>query len=165
MTMPGTLIAAALLLLLSSGARATAICRWVDATGRTQIAEVVPDKYRKGAVCSDSKRFELSPLQRQAAEQQVANDKAKVRRAMATPPANGASSSSRPAGAASQPMAKRPSEVVTAATECATWWRIYDESVACFGPYRTTRGATKAEAFDKCNVIDSPEPKCGPRSN
>jgi hypothetical protein len=60
---------------------------------------------------------------------------------------------------------KRPTEVVTDATDCATWWRIYDASVECFGPYRTTRGATKVEAFDKCNVIASPEPKCGPRSH
>jgi hypothetical protein len=45
------------------------------------------------------------------------------------------------------------------------WWRIYDESVECFGPYRTTRGATKPEGFDRCNVVSSPEAKCGPRSN
>ena len=59
---------------------------------------------------------------------------------------------------------KRPAEVVTEATACSTWWRICDESVECFGPYRTTRGALKAEAFDTCNVVASPEPECGLRS-
>ena len=59
---------------------------------------------------------------------------------------------------------KRPAEVVTEATACSTWWRIHDESVECFGPYRTTRGAIKAEAFDTCNVVASPEPECGLRS-
>ena len=160
MAMPGALIAAALLL-LSGSAGATAICRWVDESGRTQIAEVVPDKYRKGAICTDSQRYELSADQRQANERRIADDKAKARRATATPPANAASSSR----AGSRPNAKRPSEVVTGATDCTTWWRIYDESVECFDPYRTTRGATKAEAFDKCNVIASPEPKRGPRRN
>ena len=58
--------------------------------------------------------------------------------------------------------AKRPAEIVTGATDCPTWWRLYDESAECFGPYRTTRGATKAEAFDKCTPIPSPELKCGP---
>jgi hypothetical protein len=164
MTMPGMLAAAALLL-LCSGAGATPICRWVDETGRTQIAEVVPEQYEKVAVCTDSQQYELSPQQSQAAEQRVADDKAKARRAAAKAPTGAASSARRPARAASQPSAKRPTEVVTEATDCPTWWRIYDESVECFGPYRTTRGATKVEAFDKCNVIASPEPRCGPRSN
>jgi hypothetical protein len=95
----------------------------------------------------------------------VAEDKAKARAAAAKAPADRASNAARPASAASQSAAKRPTEVVTADTDCATWWRIYDESVECFGPYRTTRGATKPEGFDRCNVVTSPEAKCGPRSN
>ena len=164
--MPGTRAASALLLLLlSSGAGATALCRWVDATGRTQIAEVVPEQYRKVAICTDSQRYELSPEQQQAAQQQVANEKAQARRAATGPAAEAASSARRPAGGASQSNAKRPTEVVTEATDCTTWWRLYDESVECFGPYRTTRGATRVEAFDHCNVIASPVPRCGPRSH
>ena len=157
--------AALALVMLSTCAGATPICRWVDQSGRTQIAEVVPEKYKKVAVCTDSQRYELSPEQRQAAEQRVAEDKAKARQAAAKPPADRASSALRPARAASQPGAKRPTEAVTDATDCTTWWRIYDQSVECFGPYRTARGATKVEGFDKCNVVASPEPKCGPRSN
>jgi hypothetical protein len=63
------------------------------------------------------------------------------------------------------PIAKRPIEVITDTTNCQERWRIYDESVACFGPYRTAKGATKPEGFDKCNDILSPEIKCGPRRN
>lgn len=152
------------LLLLSSSAEATSICRWVNDSGRTQIAEVVPDKYRKIAVCTDSQKYELSPEQRRAAEQRVADDRARERKAAAKPPSDRASSASPQARAASQAGARRPTEVVTADTDCTTWWRIYDESVECFGPYRTTRGATKLEGFDRCNVVASPESKCGPRS-
>ena len=158
-------LAALSLLPLSTGAGATSICRWVDERGRTQIAEVVPEKYKKAAICTDSRRYELTAEQRQAAERRVAEDKARARQAAAKPPGNGVSSAPRPAGAATHPSAKRPTEVVTDATDCPTWQRIYDESVECFGPYRTTRGATKPEGFDKCNVVASPEPKCGPRSN
>jgi hypothetical protein len=158
-------LAAMALLLLSTGAGATSICRWVNESGRTQIAEVVPEKYRQVATCTDSQKYELSPEQRQAAEQRVAEDKARARQAAAKAPAARASNAARPARAASQAGAKRPTEVVTADTDCPTWWRIYDESVECFGPYRTTRGATKPEGFDRCNVVASPEPKCGPRSN
>jgi hypothetical protein len=158
-------LAAVALLSLSTSAGATSICRWVNESGRTQIAEVVPEEYRKVAICTDSQKYELSPEQRQAAEQRVAEDKARARKAAAKAPAVRASNAARPARAASQAGAKRPTEVVTDATDCPNWWRIYDESIECFGPYRTTRGATKAEGFDKCNVVASPEPKCGPRSN
>lgn len=158
-------LAAIALTVHSPTAEAVSICRWVNESGRTQIAEVVPDKYKKIATCTDSRKYELSAEQRRAAEQRVAEDRAAANKEAAKPPAERAASSPRPAGAASQPGAKRPAEVVTDATDCPSWWRIYDESVECFGPYRTTRGATKVEAFDKCNVVPSPEPRCGPRSN
>jgi hypothetical protein len=142
---------------------AATICRWVDASGRTQLAEVVPERYKAVAVCTDSKQYELSPAQQEAAAQRRADAQAKAARAAASAPPAPASAAAGPAGAASRPRVKRPAEMPTAATPCATWWRLYDESVACFGPYRTTRGATKVEAFDVCNEVPSPVPKCGPR--
>jgi hypothetical protein len=54
--------------------------------------------------------------------------------------------------------------VVTDSTDCATWWRLYDESVQCFEPYRMVNGALKSEAFERCNVIAGPEARCGLRS-
>jgi hypothetical protein len=158
-------LAAVALSLLSTGAGATSICRWVNESGRSQIAEVVPEKYRKVADCTDSQKYELSDEQRQAAQQRVAEDRARARQAAANPPADRASDAARSARAVAQARAKRPTEVVTDATDCPAWWRIYDESVECFGPYRTARGATSVEGFDTCNVVASPEAKCGPRSN
>ena len=153
------------LLLLSMDAGATSICRWVNERGQTQIAEVVPEKYKKVAICTDSQKYELSPEQRQAAERRLAEDQARARTAAAKLLADRASSAPGPARAASRPGPKRPTEVVTDTTDCTTWWRIYDESAACFGPYRTTRGAIKVEGFEICNVVESPVPKCGPRIN
>jgi hypothetical protein len=57
----------------------------------------------------------------------------------------------------------RPAQTVTERTDCATSWRLYDESLACFGPFQTVRGAIKAEAFDVCKVVANPEPRCGRR--
>ena len=153
------------LLLLSMDAGATSICRWVNERGQTQIADVVPEKYKKVAICTDSQKYELSPAQRQAAERRLAEDQARARTAAAKLLADRASSAPGPARAASRPGPKRPTEVVTGTTDCTTWWRIYDESAACFGPYRTTRGAIKVEGFEICNVVESPVPKCGPRIN
>lgn len=153
---------AAVMLLVSPQQNAAPICRWVDESGRTQVASAVPDLYRETAVCTDSQKYEVSPAQRQSAEQRVAEDRARADAARR--PAPPATKTTRPAAIPSRPN-KRPVETVTDATDCPTWWRLYDESSACFGPYRTTRGATRAEAFDACNVIVSPEAKCGPRSN
>jgi hypothetical protein len=165
---PAVFIAVALALgLLRSTASATPLCRWVDEDGRTQISDVVPERYKNSATCSDSQKYELSPEQKRDAEQRAAEAQARKRaeadassKAAATPPANTES--------AALPKAKskkRPTEVITDDTDCPTRWRIYDESVECFGPYRTTRGATKPEAFDHCIDIPSPEVMCGPRRN
>jgi hypothetical protein len=158
-------LAALALALLSAGAGATSICRWVDESGRTQMAEAVPEKYKKVATCTDSQKYEPSPEQRQAAERRAAEDKARASQAPAKPLVERDSSAALPTRPASQASAKRPTEVVTDATDCPTWWRVYDESLECFGAFRTTRGGTKDEAFDKCNVVRSPELKCGPRTN
>ena len=161
--MPVALIAVTLAL-LSPVARSMSICRWVDENGRTQMSDVVPDKYKKSASCSDSQKYELSPEQEREAQRRAAEAQKRTRYEMAAPPTEAASSPPAPRQA-SLPSAKRPTEVITDATDCPTRWRLYDESAECFGPYRTVRGATKQEGFDKCNVIPSPEMKCGPRSN
>ena len=132
---------------------ATPICRWVDSDGRSQLSEMVPEQYRKGATCTDSMQYELAPGE---AHTGVVQD---VARPLAPLPAVAPV----PLQAASHPVAKRPAEVVTDATDCPTHWRLYDASMACFGPFRTTRGATRVEAFDVCNVVASPELRCGPR--
>jgi hypothetical protein len=152
-----------LMSLLSLPLAAKPICRWVDGNGRTQFSDVVPARYRDLATCTDSQKHELPPQQRRAAEQPADGARAKAVPDAAKAPARAASGASRE-GVAPQRVAKRPSETVTETTDCATWWRLYEESAACFGPFRTSRGATKSEAFDVCNEIPSPEPKCGFRT-
>jgi hypothetical protein len=150
--------------LLSPAMGASLICRWVDEKGHTQVADVVPQKYASVATCTDSEQYELTAQQRREAEQRRAAERSKARVDKAKPPKKTASSATRAMNAASQPSAKRPSEVVTDATDCPTWWRIFDESSECFGPFKMLHGI-KPEAFDKCNEVPSPEPKCGLRSN
>lgn len=154
-----TLVACALLA-APVGAGATVIYRWVDEHGRTHVSDVVPEKYKRSATRVDSGAYEVSPQLRQEAEERAAKEKALAdeaarRRAVAPPPV--------PGSAAPLPVAtKRPAQAVTESTDCPTWWRLYRESQECFGAFRTVGGGIKAEAFDKCNPIPSPEPKCGP---
>ena len=151
--------------MFSTVVRAASICRWVDANGRTQMSDVVPDRYKESATCSDSRESELSPDQQREAARRATEQPSRLRHEIAQPPTPAASGASGTTGEHSLPMAKWPTEVITETTDCQTRWRIYDESVACFGPYRTTQGATKPEGFDKCNDVPSPEIKCGPRKN
>lgn len=154
----GSLIGCAVWASLPSDA--AVIYRWVDESGRTHVSDVVPERYRKTAVRSDSSGSEVPTAQRQQAEQAAARDRAlaegaatRAQAATGTPPSRTGSS---------PPAAKRPSQGVTEATDCDTWRRLYRESTECFAPYRTARGATKAEGFERCSPIPSPELKCGP---
>ncbi len=140
---------------------ATLMCRWIDENGRTHITDIVPDKYTTIAICTDSHQFELTVDALRDAAQRQAAEQSKAMRARAD---QDASVKSRPSKAKALPRIKRPIEIVTDKTDCPTWWRIYDESSACFGPFYTVRGI-KAEAYDVCNEVASPEPKCGLRSN
>jgi len=158
------LIAAALGL-FSPVVRSASICRWVDTNGRTHMSDVVPEEFKQSATCSDSRKYELSPQQQREAERRVAEQHSRMRPKNTQPPTQAASSAPGSTRQQSPPIAKRPIEVITDTTNCQARWRIYDESVACFGPYRTANGATKPEGFDKCNDIPSPEIKCGPRRN
>lgn len=157
----------AAMLLASPIANATPICVWLDDVGRTQYASVVPEEYKAVATCTDSQQYELSPEQQRAAEKAKAarEDIANALLEAAKLAAMAAASSPPVVGTAPRAVTKRPAEVVTEATDCTTWWRLFDESAECFSPFRTTRGAIKVEAFDVCNAVPSPEPKCGLRSN
>lgn len=150
---------AGLLLFCVLAGNSAIIYIWVDENGRTQISDTVPEQYRKSATAIDSEHYEVSAEQRQEALERAAREKALADevakpRQSAPAPAND-SSGSVPV------VTKRPAEGVTESTDCATWRRLYLESVDCFAPYRTVRGATKAEAFEKCTPIPEPDPKCG----
>lgn len=155
--------AAAALVFTTSMSQAVPLCRWVDEQGRTHISDVVPPAYKKSATCTDSAQYDLSPQQRREAEQRSAAQRARKAPEAGPPSAPPASAPPAADSAASQPAGKRPAESVTDQTDCDTWWRLFDESAECFDPYRTMRGGLKPEAFDHCNVIPSPETKCGPR--
>ena len=51
-----------------------------------------------------------------------------------------------------------------AASDCATWRRLFEESQACFAPYHNVNRSLKRGAYENCSQIDDPEPTCGPES-
>ncbi len=134
------------------------IYRWTDKQGKAHFSDVVPPEYKDVA-----KPMTVTPppsLEDQGrAIERAAKDKA---RATEAPVIAAQPSASSPAQAAAvPPTAKRPPAAPTADTDCDTWRSLYRESQACFGPYRTARGATKAEAFVHCTPVTEPPIRCG----
>ena len=147
-------------ILLFSSVHATDIYRWVDDKGRTQISDVVPEKYKASATKIDSRKYELSADQRAEAAARAARERASAeegkRRDALEAAAAAASAASGPAPAQTPPRA-----TVDAKSDCATLHRIYQQSQECFAPYITSNGI-KPEAFAKCTQVVSPSAKCGP---
>ncbi len=143
---------------------ASLICHWVDADGNAQFGDIIPDQYASVAVCTDSEQYELTAEQKREALERKAAEQARALADQAKQREKTDSRKARPSTTKNKTIIKRPIEVVTDATDCPTWWRIYDESAACFGPFKTVRGI-RSEAYDSCNEVPSPEQKCGLRSN
>ncbi|NMM10039.1 MAG: DUF4124 domain-containing protein [Polaromonas sp.] len=150
-------------ILLSFPLYAADIYRWVDENGRTQISDIVPENYKKSATRIDSRQFELSAEQRREADARAAETAQRMARSDAIEAANAAAAVA--ASAASAAAESGPRRATKQGTDCATLRRLYRESLACFAPYVTAVGATKAEAFEKCTPVLDPVAKCGPVSN
>jgi hypothetical protein len=151
----------ALCLLASAAATAATVYRWVDDQGKVHYSEVVPQRYQKTARPIDASAGQPNAEQQREAIERAQKEKARA--ASATISQDRSPTSAASAARASQPAAKRPTHIPDEQTDCETWQRLYLESADCFGPYRTVRGATKPEAFDVCNVVPEPPPRCRPQ--
>ena len=140
-------------------AHATEIFMWVDARGRVQISDVVPDKYRSVAKKVDSQSFDVSAQDRADAQARAAQEKLKAAQIesglTSTPPQPGAPNG-RPTNSRATPTSTPP-----ASSDCASLQHAYVESQECFAPYVMANGAIRSEAFKHCKTVIDPSLKCG----
>ena len=156
---PGRFLISLLLLAFALSAHA-GVFRWVDKQGKTHFADVVPDEYKDVAQPVDATAPSPSPEEQRRAMDRAAREKA---RAAEAPTVAAPAAASSPAPAASSATAsKRPPYAPGDDASCESWRSLYRESLDCFGPYRTARGATKAEAFEHCTPVAEPPLRCGP---
>jgi len=134
-------------------AHAQGIWTWTDDQGKVHYADVVPERYRSRAKPVSSDPSKPSAEEQRAALARAASDKSKSSSTIASSPAPAAA----PSASASR---RRPVRVPDPNTDCETWARLYQESLECFGPFRTTRGATRPEAFEHCAPVDAPPSRC-----
>ncbi len=151
---------AALLALATAQASAAPIYRWVDESGRTQISDTVPEKYRKSAKKVDSEQFKVSPEARRSAEERAAKEKELAKQSDEQRKKEAAAASAAPAPSAS---GNRKSTAAND-SDCETWRRLYRESQACFARYHNADGSLKPGAHQNCTQVDNPEIKCGVES-
>jgi hypothetical protein len=137
---------------------AATVYRWVDDQGKTHYAETVPPQYQNTARPLAPAAAKPTEDQQRQAQERAARQKRQAAEieSAASKPAQAAL----PAMPASTPVVKRPAQVPTATTDCQTWARLYQESMDCFGPFRTVRGATREEAFSHCTPVDEPPSRC-----
>lgn len=152
------------LLALCGAADAADLYRWVDETGRTQISDVVPARYRDVATRIDTSASEIPESQRQEALERAAREKQLVEERMraAQPP-------SPPPAPVPQPKTVELTPPDNSDAECAELIRAYRESQECFAPFMVMRrdgrhhrrGWVRPEAYRYCQRVQSPYAKCG----
>lgn len=151
-------LAATAALSLASAAEAGDIYTWKDATGRVQMSDVVPDKYKRTATRIDPRRFELTSQQRATAQALAAALKARANTEAASPePAERRRVAA--SSAASSVTGKQAADL----SDCASWRRAFVASRDCYAGYPAVNGNRRPGAMEACGPdIPNPDPKCGP---
>lgn len=155
--LPHALVLGLVLAGAAGAAGAGTVWRWTDDAGRTHYGETVPERYRDRARPLAADPAPPSDEQRREARERAARDKARAAAIADAPPA---AAPAPPPAASTAEGPRRPARAPDADTDCATWARLYQESLDCFGPYRTVRGATRPEAFERCTPVDEPPSRC-----
>ena len=114
--------------------------RWTDEMGRVHFSDSIPRANKNKAKIVDLKSADVPPQQIQEAQARLAKEKSRLNQpspAIAVIPQG-----------KTQPLDKESS--------CEDQWAKYDESWACFNPYRTANGSVRREAYEHCSEMKSP---------
>ena len=141
-------VAMAVLAGVALRAEAAEVYRWTDENGRVNYGVSAPPEKRTDARTVDTSGAKLNDTDRNAAANRLARDQAYLRSPSLT--------ASAPVFAASSPVTSVPRQ--DAPASCQEAWKRYNESYACFDPYRARNGMVKAEGFARCKQLPRPDP-------
>ncbi len=143
-----TITAIVLCLISIPCVHAITVYRWIDAKGRINYSEKVPENRRASAIAIDIGNMEMTDAQKKAAAAKLYGEQESLRTrtpGVAVPP-------QRAASAAAAPAPQRP------LTACEAAWKKFNDSQACFAPYRFADGKIRPEGFKKCQEVTQPDP-------
>lgn len=142
-------------------AGAADIYQWVDENGQTHIADTVPARYKNSAKKIDTSASKVSREQRAAALQRAEEARRAAARALlpGVAPAPASPTPATPEGYSLEPDANAKRSDPDDA-DCARLRREYAESQACFVQFATQNGI-KGEAYEHCQSVPDPTPRCG----
>ena len=122
------------------------VYKWKDASGKMQYSDKPP--------APNASSLKLNNDAPSAAEAQAARDRLE---AMKAESASRAAARGTPTGA---PVDANAKSAPADESACQAKWREYNESYACFDPYRLVGGGIRPEAFEKCKVVKQPSEPC-----
>lgn len=122
------------------------IYKWRDASGKLQYSDKPPTP--------NASTMKLKQDTPSAADTQAARARLEALKAeSASKAAARNAGAGTPTGAPASAGQPKPGE-----SACEAKWREYNESYACFDPYRMVGGRIRPEAFKACKVVKEPEP-------
>ncbi len=127
---------------------ASGVYKWKDASGKVQYSDKPP--------APNARSMKLNNDAPSAAETQAARERLE---AMKTESPSRTTTRSAPANGATADANDKPSAAADESA-CEASWREYNESYACFDPYRLVGGGIRPEAFEKCKVVKQPSEPC-----
>ena len=143
------------------------VYRWVDDSGRVQYGDSVPGTQKRKAKAVDTANATLTDTQRREAEARLPQEKALTETYLRKRENAKAANEAKPIAAlAPKPGAPLPIAAPSPPTSwlsdkkraCEAEWRRFEESHACFAPFRLANGGIKAEAFQHCTEVKMPLP-------
>ena len=139
---------ASLALAAMAGVGAEEVWKWTDAEGVVHYGAAPPEEARAKATRVDLGDTRVTDSDRRAAEWRLAKDKTAVDRAIAD-------------GGASRPARAKPaSAAASVSSSCEQAWKRFDESYACFDPYRRGHGRIDPQAYQHCTEVPEPDASC-----
>jgi hypothetical protein len=128
---------------------AAGVYKWTDAQGRVHFSDVPPVDKGAEAQKVDVKKSELTEAQKKELAARQAKEKELLKSASGKPASSSAAQS--PESAASGAKQAQGS------ASCEEAWKKYNESYACFDPYRMVNGRIRPEGFERCVQLPQPE--------
>lgn len=141
-----------LLILHSTFSHAQQVYKWTDAQGKTHYGDVLPEGAKPATPPAVITIIKPTESQRAEALARAAKEKAQLQQQNEQAAASAAPS-------AAKEETAEPAAPANSNESCEAQWQKFNDSYACFDPYRLANGTIRAEGYEQCAEVKMPD-KC-----